>query len=304
MTDVLAPVARQLFLNPSTGAPYAGAKIFTYAAGTTTKLATYTDSTGGTPNTNPIILDALGECDIWIPDSTAYKFVFSPPTDTDPPTNAIWTRDQISFPSTTAVPTLSVAGQVLSGQVLGVNGQSLFHGTVTNDLGGFSTTAAQGYLTQFATASTIYNSAGIFGGGASPVSIQVVSKTGGVILNEGATAWAAISERAKKKNIEPIIGALDIVCQLEAATGHYITEDDSAKRHPFLFYEDFEALWPYPLQYRPATVVLQDEKTGEDIIAPEFKGLSKEEVVPLLVAAIQELRAEVARLRAEIPGLA
>lgn len=96
MTDALAPLVRQLFLNPSTGAPASGFKVFQYAAGTTTKLATFTDSTGATPNTNPILLDSLGECDIWIPVGVSYKFVFSPPTDTDPPTNPVWTRDNIS----------------------------------------------------------------------------------------------------------------------------------------------------------------------------------------------------------------
>lgn len=96
MTISLSPTPRQLFLNPSTGAPASGFKLFTYQAGTTTKQATYVDSTGNTPNTNPIILDTLGECDLWLLAGTPYKLVFSPPTDTDPPTNAIWTRDNIT----------------------------------------------------------------------------------------------------------------------------------------------------------------------------------------------------------------
>ena len=90
----LSPVARQLFLNPSNGAPASGFKLFTYEAGTTTKLATYTDASGATPNTNPIILDTLGECDLWLTGSP-YKLVFAYPTDTDPPTNPIWSRDNI-----------------------------------------------------------------------------------------------------------------------------------------------------------------------------------------------------------------
>lgn len=92
---VLAPVARQLFLNPSNGAPASGFKLFTYAAGTATKLATYVDATGNTPNTNPIILDTLGECDLWFTPNVPYKLVFANATDTDPPTNPIWSRDNI-----------------------------------------------------------------------------------------------------------------------------------------------------------------------------------------------------------------
>lgn len=55
------------------GLPLAGGKLYSYAAGTTTPLATYTDSSGGTPNTNPIILDAYGEAVVWL-GSNAYKF--------------------------------------------------------------------------------------------------------------------------------------------------------------------------------------------------------------------------------------
>ena len=43
------------------GAPLSGGKLYTYAAGTTTPLASYTDSTGNIANTNPIILDIRGE---------------------------------------------------------------------------------------------------------------------------------------------------------------------------------------------------------------------------------------------------
>lgn len=94
MSVSLTPLARQQFNQG--GIPLAGGKLFTYAAGTTTKRATYTDSTGGTPNTNPIILDANGQCDVWLTDGQAYKFVLSPSTDTDPPTNPYWTEDGIS----------------------------------------------------------------------------------------------------------------------------------------------------------------------------------------------------------------
>lgn len=70
---VLAPVVRQQFLD-SSGKPLAGGKVFTYAAGTTTPLATYTDATGLVPNSNPIILDAGGFAGIWI-GPNFYKFV-------------------------------------------------------------------------------------------------------------------------------------------------------------------------------------------------------------------------------------
>ena len=89
----LAPLAKQQF--NQNGVPVAGGKLYTYAAGTMTKLATYTDSTGVTPNTNPIILDANGQCDCWLVAGSSYKFILSPSTDTDPPTNPYWTEDNL-----------------------------------------------------------------------------------------------------------------------------------------------------------------------------------------------------------------
>ena len=43
------------------GSPLAGGKVFFYTAGTSTKQNTYTDSTGATPNANPVVLDARGD---------------------------------------------------------------------------------------------------------------------------------------------------------------------------------------------------------------------------------------------------
>lgn len=94
MTNVLSPGVKQKFF-ANNGVPAAGYKMFTYEAGTSTKLATYQDETTGSPNTNPIILDFRGEANIWIPPNVAYKYVFAPPTDTDPPTAPIWTVDDI-----------------------------------------------------------------------------------------------------------------------------------------------------------------------------------------------------------------
>lgn len=49
-------------------------KVFTYQAGTSTPLGTFQDKLEGAANTNPIILDANGEADIWLTDA-AYKFI-------------------------------------------------------------------------------------------------------------------------------------------------------------------------------------------------------------------------------------
>jgi hypothetical protein len=80
------PVFRAFDAN---GNPLAGGKLYSYAAGTTTPLATYPDATGGTPNTNPVELDANGEANVWLgPD--AYKFVLQDATGA-----VLWTVDGI-----------------------------------------------------------------------------------------------------------------------------------------------------------------------------------------------------------------
>lgn len=79
-TVALSPVGHQQFTSLATGAPLASGCIYTYAGGTTTFLATYTDSTGATQNTDPIQLDSGGGANIWLTGS-AYKFgVYANPT--------------------------------------------------------------------------------------------------------------------------------------------------------------------------------------------------------------------------------
>lgn len=69
----LTPTPKQQIYG-SDGNPLVGGKIYTYAAGTTTPLATYTDAGGLTANTNPIILNSLGQANIWLAASSSYKF--------------------------------------------------------------------------------------------------------------------------------------------------------------------------------------------------------------------------------------
>jgi hypothetical protein len=52
------PIHFQFFTG--SGVPLANGKLFTYAAGTTNVLNTYTDATGTTQNPDPILLDASG----------------------------------------------------------------------------------------------------------------------------------------------------------------------------------------------------------------------------------------------------
>src|SRR5574337_817102 len=87
MTTQLSPLAVQRFVD-NNGNALAGGQLYTYQAGTSTPLPTYTDSTGLTANTNPIVLNARGEANIWLTLGQAYKFALY-----DSLNNLIWTVD-------------------------------------------------------------------------------------------------------------------------------------------------------------------------------------------------------------------
>lgn len=85
---------------PGGNTPAAGGQLFCYRAGSTTKQAMYTDISGTTQWTNPIVLDSGGNLggsnEIWIPAGLPAKFVLAPSNDTDPPVSPYWSRDNIS----------------------------------------------------------------------------------------------------------------------------------------------------------------------------------------------------------------
>jgi hypothetical protein len=80
--SLLGGAAAQFFTN--TGDVLTGGKLYTYAAGTTTPLATYTSSSGFTAHTNPIVLDSAGRVpsgEIWLTENLFYKFVLKTATE-------------------------------------------------------------------------------------------------------------------------------------------------------------------------------------------------------------------------------
>jgi hypothetical protein len=91
----LSPTPKLQFFGTD-GLPLVGGKLYTYAAGTTTPLASYTDHTANTQNTNPVILDSNGEADVWLPESTSYKYILKDANDV-----TLYTVDYVSVPVTT-----------------------------------------------------------------------------------------------------------------------------------------------------------------------------------------------------------
>jgi len=118
------------------GVIHPGALLYTYAAGTSTPLATYTDSDLATPHANPVVCDSAGRINGLYLTAASYKFVLKDSTDA----TTYWTRDNIS-----AVPLFDV-----DLDVAGTAGEALSAGEVVYLVGSGgegSRTAGRWYLT-------------------------------------------------------------------------------------------------------------------------------------------------------------
>lgn len=106
----LSPVAKQQFFD-NAGAVLAGGLLYTYAAGTDTPQATYTDADGAVANANPIELDDFGR----VPSgffllASAYKFVMTNAAGT-----TLWSQDDIQPVPASSVDTVvdGTAGEAI-----------------------------------------------------------------------------------------------------------------------------------------------------------------------------------------------
>ena len=120
MSTTLSPIPFMQFFD-LTGAPLVGGTLETFAAGTSTPLATYTDSSGLVANPTTITLNTRGEAAVWL-GPVAYKLTLK-----DAAGVLIWTSDNITtqdalnalaaFEASLANTTSSTQGSSLVGYV-------------------------------------------------------------------------------------------------------------------------------------------------------------------------------------------
>jgi hypothetical protein len=103
----------------------------------------------------------------------------------------------------------------------------------------------------------------------------VATGTTGVFLTSTGTSWSAISDERKKDIIEPITDANQKVSQLRAVIGKYKTDEEKTRRS-FLIAQDVQAVLPE---------AVSEDENGTLAIAYT-------EIIPLLVAAIKELKSD------------
>jgi hypothetical protein len=97
----------------------------------------------------------------------------------------------------------------------------------------------------------------------------------GVFLSDGSTSWSSSSDERQKNIIEPISDAANKVASLRAVIGSY-KSDETNKRRSFLIAQDVQQVLPEAVTEAP----------------DGFLGVAYSDVIPLLVAAIQELKAD------------
>ena len=105
--------------------------------------------------------------------------------------------------------------------------------------------------------------------------------SGGVNLAATGTSWTSASDQRLKDIIEPITDAANKVSTLRAVIGKYKTDSEGTRRS-FLIAQDVQAVLP--------EAVTESRNSKDD--DTEYLQLSYTDVIPLLVAAIKELKAE------------
>jgi hypothetical protein len=109
----------------------------------------------------------------------------------------------------------------------------------------------------------------------------------GVYLSYGGTSWSANSDERLKDIIEPITEAASKVSSIRAVIGKYKTDEEGVRRS-FLIAQDVRAVLPEAV----STHKVEGDET-------EYFGLAYADVIPLLVAAIKELKAEIDALKGQ-----
>lgn len=173
MSTLTPPPKLQFF--DINGDPLSGGKLYTYAAGTTTPLATYTDSTGGTPNANPVILNSRGEASVWW-GTSMYKMMLTTATDVE-----IWTVDNMNGtdPATIASVLATLAAS---------SGSSLIGYTPSGS--GAVATTAQAKMREVVSVFDFMTAAEVADAQSNTASINVTSKV------QAALTYATTSNRA------------------------------------------------------------------------------------------------------------
>lgn len=127
-----------------------------------------------------------------------------------------------------------------------------------------------------------------------PNRLYCISNSGGVYLSAGATSWTANSDIRLKNINSNIENALQKLMTLRAVNFSW-KSDETNKENLGLIAQDVEAVFPQVIDKSKLPIKPNQEQTDET----EYLGVRYQELVPVLIKAIQELKAEVDALKAK-----
>lgn len=161
----VAPITnpRVVFFNGSVAC--AGCLLDTFAAGTTNTLVTYSESTGTTPNANPVVLGSDGSAVVYLT-SASYKFRLRTAAGA-----TLWTQDQITW----STPLSTFAGLTDNGDF--TQGQPTA-ATAGANQSSFSMKLQGKYWTGAASAIDQWTWQNVLGSGTNPTSTLTLSHSG------------------------------------------------------------------------------------------------------------------------------
>lgn len=188
MTTKLPPGKVQ-FINPTTGAPLAGGRVWHYTAGTSNLKDTYQDQAGIVLNTNPIVLDAYGQAIIW--GKGTYRQVLLDSTG-----NQIWDQVTGSGISDAMDPVTGAASVAAAKTALGIT--SAWQAVIGNATlsGGMSTmgiSAAMQPVVGAATLAAARTALGVSSVGLEVYNVKAYGAVGDGVTNDAAAINAAIT---------------------------------------------------------------------------------------------------------------
>ena len=107
-------------------------------------------------------------------------------------------------------------------------------------------------------------------------------------MASGGTSWGTFSDERLKTDLAPIENAAQKVSTLRAVTGRYKTDREDTRR-AFLIAQDVKEVLPEAVY----------QNSAED----DTLSLAYTDTIPLLVAAIKELKTELDSVKAELAAL-
>jgi hypothetical protein len=166
----LAGAGAQFF--DGNGSPLSGGLLYTYAAGTTTPVTTYTSRSGAANNTNPIVLDAAGRtpAEIWLDGGVLYKFVLK-------------TSAFVQVGSYDNIP--AVNDPTTTNNLITVAGTNSLTGLATPPLEGYTAGAQYSFIAQNTNTGAVTIDIDSLG-------VKAVTQTGGTALVAGSIVGGAM----------------------------------------------------------------------------------------------------------------